>query len=65
MKDSFSVICLLHFHKKTTVGKEIIQLCIPDGSLGKLGGHQVFAYCSFCSEAEHVLKGKKSVLECN
>lgn len=78
MKDIFSIICLLHFHKKSRVGKEIIQHCIyssiipcirgmwpPDGHLDKSGGHLLFAYCSFFSKAEHVLKGKKSVLKCN
>lgn len=76
MKDIFSIICSLHFHKKNRVGKEIIQLCIyssiipgirgmwpPDRNLDKSGGHLLFAYCSFCSEAEHVLKGKNSVLK--
>lgn len=78
MKDIFSIICLLHFNKKSRVGKEIIQLCIyssiipgirgmwpPDGHLDKSGGHLLFAYCSFFSKADHVLKGKKPVLKCN
>lgn len=38
---------------------------LPDGNLEKSDGHLLFAYCSFWSEAEHVLKGKKSVLKCN
>lgn len=74
----FSIIYLSHFRKKTRVGKETIQLCIyswiipgirgmwpPDGNLDKSGGLLLFAYCSFCSEAEHVLKSKKSVLKHN
>jgi len=31
----------------------------------KASGHLLFAYCSFCSEAEHVLKCKQSALKCN